>query len=167
MGGVSLRVNRHDAAFPLGDTRLHTSRLQGPPTRVSLRVKLSGMRRNPTPEQIRDHVQAERQARRWSARRAAVESQVVSNTTWCRFEASARLTEPMRVAVATAFGWPDSWNRELPKLSSTAGLQQPDLTTRRLTDLEQQVRVLSSLVEWLLDRERARGEEPPVSAHVS
>lgn len=127
---------------------------------VAERDKIFRMRRQPTPEQVRDHVVNERKARDWSARDASIASRRapgagVSNTTWSRYETTCHLTPSMETAVTVAFDWPPDWWHVLPPLSRG---EMVDLTTRRLNELEQEVRSLALTVEWLMQRERRGGQ---------
>lgn len=59
-------------------------------------------------------VQRERERRGWSVREAAVNSGLVSNETWRRYESGGPLTGKMRRAVAQAFGWSTDWPDRQP-----------------------------------------------------
>lgn len=97
-------------------------------------------------------VQAERRARGWSVRRAALAGNV-SNTTWGNYEGGGPLTNRMREAVQRAFGWPGTWPEipvrtihssdaeELRELIAAQALQLEQLIAR-VEDLDAELRLL-------------------------
>jgi transcriptional regulator with XRE-family HTH domain len=69
-------------------------------------VTLHGVR---VADEQRKRVRAERERRYPSIRKAAAAGGI-SNTQWGRYESGEiHLTQPLRVAIAQAFGWPEDW----------------------------------------------------------
>lgn len=99
---------------------------------------------------LRELVKSERQRRGWSARTAATKSgQIVSNTTWSRYEnGDGELTGKVQRAVAAAFGWPSNWLE--PEIATT--LDQPATEAGLLERLDRLVEQVEALTERVTEQ---------------
>jgi|GEM_PF-6408388 len=95
-----------------------------------------------------ERVQLEMRLLGWSARRCAVEGGI-SNQTWSKFEKDGVITDKVRTAVKTAFGWPDNWPEQLPAVTRYAD---------EVAELRARVAELERHVGDLLDISRHRAE---------
>ena len=113
---------------------------------------------------IHTRVIAEREARGWSARDAALAGGV-SNTTWSRFEKGGPLTNDMRRAVAQAFGWPTTWPADEVPPEDISRLDRLELEVARLALLvADQTAMIAALVRSMPDVQaepRPDDEAPP------
>ena len=86
----------------------------------------------------------ERNRRGWSIRRAAVETGgIISNVWWGKFEdGSVDLTDKVREAVATAFGWPLDWPENPPAPPAVA--ERDDQVLAAIAALADRVELLAA-----------------------